>query len=73
MATITLLGRTEPVDSADCESFSWESEFKVVASISEDREEEAAKAGTPDQASLALLQFERPVVAVPGCKGKCCS
>ena len=71
MATITLLGRAELVHPGDENSFSWESEYKVVACISDDKEEEQAKAGTPDQASFALLEFERPVVAVPGCKGAC--
>ena len=69
MATITLLGRADQVHPNDRDSFSWESEYKVVACISADKEEEEAKAGTPEQASLALLEFERPVVAVPDCKG----
>ena len=69
MATITLLGRADQVHPSDRDSFSWESEYKVVACISADKEEEEAKAGTPEQASLALLEFERPVVAVPDCKG----
>jgi len=68
MATITLLGRAQPVATCDQDSFSWESEFKVVPSISADPEEEESKVGTPNHATLALLEFERPVVAVPGCK-----
>ena len=41
-----------------------------MPSISADPEEEESKVGTPEHATLALLEFERPVVAVPGCKGK---
>jgi len=70
LATITLFGcssSSEEDDVGSPEDFSFESEFKMVAGISGDAEEEAEKRGA-DKAAFALLEFERPVVAVPGCK-----
>ena len=44
-------------------------EYKVVPCISCDTEEEDSKTGA-DKAAYGLLEFERPVVIVPGCKSK---
>ena len=51
------------------EKFDIKNEYKVVPCISCDTEEEDAKKGA-DKAAYGLLEFERPVVIVPGCKGK---
>ena len=48
--------------------FDMNNEYKVVPNISCDKEEENAKKGA-DKATYGLLEFERPVVIVPGCKG----
>ena len=48
--------------------FNFFQEYKAVSCISSDIEEEDAKEG-PDKAAFGLLEFERPVVIVPGCKG----
>ena len=51
------------------EKFDIKNEYKVVPCISCDTEEEDSKKGA-DKAAYGLLEFERPVVIVPGCKGK---
>ena len=65
LATVTLFGQ-----ELSCEDFSFENEFKTVPCISADPDEEEAKKGA-DKACFALLEFERPIVVVPGCKGEC--
>ena len=57
-----------PSDSAHI-NFDFNNEYKVVPCISSDKEEEEAKKGA-DKAAFGLLEFERPVVIVPGCKSK---
>ena len=49
--------------------FDISNEYKVVPCISSDKEEEENKKGA-DRAAFGLLEFERPVVIVPGCKSK---
>ena len=68
----TAMNRTSlgNIDESDANLFSFNQEYKVVPCISGDIEEEAAKCGA-DKAVFCLLEFERPVVIVPGCKGKC--
>ena len=48
-------------------SFNFEDEYKIVQCISGDAEDEGTKHGA-DKAAFGLLEFERPVVIVPGCK-----
>lgn len=55
-----------PSDSSQI-NFDLNNEYKVVQCISSDKEEEEAKKGA-DKAAFGLLEFERPVVIVPGCK-----
>ena len=59
------LGSTK---DAQIKIFDFNQEYKVVHSISGDKEEEEAKKGA-DKATFGLLEFERPVVIVPSCKG----
>ena len=48
-------------------SFNFDDEYKIVQCISGDAEDEGTKHGA-DKAAFGLLEFERPVVIVPGCK-----
>ena len=62
--TITVDGQSNPNPII----FDMNNEYKVVPNISCDKEEENAKKGA-DKATYGLLEFERPVVIIPGCKG----
>ena len=55
-------------ESFEGSKFNFNQKYKTVSCISSDMEEEEAKQG-PDKAAFGLLEFERPVVIVPGCKG----
>ena len=57
------------MNDSSYEKFDMKNEYKVVPCISCDTEEEDSKKGA-DKAAYGLLEFERPVVIVPGCKGK---
>lgn len=73
LATLTLIGREEGnlgggSPSVDRGHFNFDAEYKVVPCISAAPEEEAKKSGF-EKASFGLLEFERPVIIVPNCKG----
>lgn len=55
------------MNDSSYEKFDIKNEYKVVPCISCDTEEEDSKKGA-DKAAYGLLEFERPVVIVPGCK-----
>ena len=56
-------------DGSNPSLFNFDQEYKIVPCISGDAEEERQKKGA-DKAAFGLLEFERPIVIVPGCKGK---
>ena len=57
------------MNDSSYEKFDMKNEYKVVPCISSDKEEEENKKGA-DRAAFGLLELERPVVIVPGCKSK---